>query len=98
MTGLKLSEHSASEAEVGYLLLHEHQGKGYGSESLRALTDYASQTLGIKTLFATVTDGNTASCKVLEKCGYVFAKRQPLAYQLRGEAVDDLIFRWRASP
>ncbi|WP_347905648.1 GNAT family N-acetyltransferase [Pseudomonas purpurea] len=94
VTGLRLSDHTGTEAEVGYLLLHQHHGKGYGSESLSALTTYATQTLGIDTLQATVTDGNAASCKVLEKCGFVFSERKPLAYSLANEPVDDLIYRF----
>lgn len=99
VTGLKLSDHhSRVEAEVGYLLLQEHHGKGYGSESLTAVIDYATQILGIDTLLATVTDGNVASCKVLEKCGFVFSERKPLAYLLGHEHVDDLIYRFTATP
>ncbi|EGH35845.1 GCN5-related N-acetyltransferase, partial [Pseudomonas syringae pv. japonica str. M301072] len=31
---------SPGHAEVGYLLLPEHQGKGFGTESCRAIIDY----------------------------------------------------------
>ncbi len=92
LTGLRISDRDAAEAEVGYLLAPGHQGRGVAAESLRGLMDYARQHLGIKRLVATVTDGNVASCQVLEKCGFVFLRRDEGAFRQGGEDFDDLIF------
>ncbi len=46
---------SPGHAEVGYLLLPEHQGKGFGTESCRAIIDYAA-AIGLDSLESTVTD------------------------------------------
>lgn len=94
-TGLRISNGDAAEAEVGYLLRPQHQGKGLAVESLRAVIEHARHTLGIKQLIATVTDGNAPSCKVLEKCGFAFLRRDERAFQLGGEDFDDLIFGCR---
>ncbi len=96
-TGLRISDRDTGEAEVGYLLLPQHQGKGLGAESLRAVMDHARDTLGIKHLIATVTDGNVASCKVLEKNGFALKQRNERAFQLGGRDFDDLIFGCRLS-
>ncbi|MCQ3028004.1 GNAT family N-acetyltransferase [Pseudomonas tremae] len=82
---------SPRHAEVGYLLLPEHQGKGYGTESLRAVIDYAA-AIGLDSLESTVTDGNIASCKVLDKCGFTLERRVPHAYQIGEQWFDDLIY------
>ncbi len=82
---------SPGHAEVGYLLLPEHQGKGFGTESCRAIIDYAA-AIGLDSLESTVTDGNIASCKVMEKCGFTFERRVPQAYQIGDQWFDDLIY------
>ncbi|RON51601.1 GNAT family N-acetyltransferase [Pseudomonas frederiksbergensis] len=85
---------SPGHAEVGTLLLPEFQGKGYGTQARQAIIDYAA-AIGLESLESTVTDGNIASCKVLEKCGFVFDRRVPQAYQIGDRWFDDLIYRLR---
>ncbi|MEX0333979.1 GNAT family N-acetyltransferase [Vibrio tubiashii] len=97
VTGLCVSEQSRDEVEVGYLLLPEFHGKGYGTESLVALIDHATREFPIKTVNAIVTDGNIASCKVLEKAGFTLAEREKDAYLLGGKYYDDLIYRFQVS-
>jgi RimJ/RimL family protein N-acetyltransferase len=89
VTGLRVLR--PGHAECGYLLLPEWHGQGLGSESLRVIVDFASAT-GLTSLEATVTDGNTASCRVLEKCGFSLTRREPDAYRLGGRWHDDLIY------
>lgn len=54
-------------AEVGFLFAPSAQGKGYGFESLRAVCDFALTRGNIRRLTATVTAGNIASRRLLEK-------------------------------
>jgi RimJ/RimL family protein N-acetyltransferase len=93
VTGLCVSEQNSNEVEVGYLLLPEFHGQGFGTESLIALIDHATSEFPITRVNAIVTDGNIASCKVLEKAGFTLAEREKDAYQLGGKLYDDLIFR-----
>jgi len=57
-------------AEVGYWLGEEHWGRGFATEALRRLTDYAFESLQYERLEALVFATNPVSCKVLEKSGY----------------------------
>ena len=82
-------------AEVGYLFLGGHQGKGYGFASLQRLMRYAHETLGLNVLKAVVTEGNAAFCHLLEKCGFLCEQRHYDAYQINGQLFDDLIYRHR---
>lgn len=91
-TGLRMIAPHAAQAEVGYLLRSRHQGKGVATESLKALIEHAREGLGLKSLQATVTDGNHGSQHVLEKCGFVLERRVEQAFRLNGEDFDDLIF------
>jgi RimJ/RimL family protein N-acetyltransferase len=97
VTGLKLATDEEATAEVGYLFLAGHQGKGYGFESLQQLVNYARETLGLNTLTAVVTEGNAASCRLLEKCGFLFEQRHCDAYHINGQLLDDLLYRHRIS-
>jgi len=56
--------------EIAYWLGEPKWGKGYGSESLRLMTDYAFKNTEAKRLFALVLAPNLASRKILEKCEY----------------------------
>ncbi len=57
-------------AEVGYWLGRAHWAKGIATNLLRALTRHGFERHGMVRLFAGVFEGNTASMRVLEKCGY----------------------------
>ena len=57
--------------EVGYGLLPEFQGKGYMTEAVTAITVWASQQPGVKTIEAETDPCNIASQKVLERCGFI---------------------------
>lgn len=79
-------------AEVGFLFAPESQGKGYGTESLRAVCDYAFNEGGIRRLTATVTVGNTASRKTLEKVGFRLEGELRESYPLAGKWYNDWLF------
>ena len=79
-------------AEAGFLFCRAAQGKGYGSESLRALCDYAFGEGGLRRLTATVTAGNAASRRVLEKIGFCLEGELRESYRLAGKWHNDWLF------
>lgn len=46
------------------------QGKGYGTDCLRAVIRYAFRDLRLNCLYANMLDYNRASQRILEKCGF----------------------------
>ena len=56
--------------ELGYWLGVPHWGKGYATEALHAVIDYAFTDLGHEALQAGARVTNPASRRVLEKCGF----------------------------
>lgn len=58
-------------AGVG-ILIHktEDKNKGYASDALAALSNYALNTLGLKQLFANISEDNLVSIKLFEKAGF----------------------------
>lgn len=70
-------------AEIGYWLGETHWGRGICTDALRATTRFAIDAHGLTRLFALPFAQNTASCRVLEKAGYV------LEGHLRRSAIKD---------
>ena len=69
--GLYKINKQSHNAEIGILIgcpnLH---GKGYGTQSTKALTEFGFKELGLHRITALVLEENTASWKMFEKCGY----------------------------
>ena len=57
-------------ASVAIRLAKSCQGKGYGTESLSAMTTFCFENTELKRLWAEADIRNIASWKMLEKCGY----------------------------
>ena len=56
--------------ELGYWLGVDHWGKGYATEALHAVIDYAFTDMNHESLQAGARVTNPASRRVLEKCGF----------------------------
>jgi RimJ/RimL family protein N-acetyltransferase len=62
-------------AEIGYWLAEPFWGRGIATEALIAATDYAITTHALTRIYALPFAWNAASCRVLEKAGYVLEAR-----------------------
>jgi RimJ/RimL family protein N-acetyltransferase len=57
------------EVEIGYRFARAAWGKGYATEAVSAVRDFAFYTLGIKRLIAIIDPANSASIHVAQKIG-----------------------------
>lgn len=62
-----------NRAELGILIDHSHQGKGYGSEALKLTIGYVRDYLGLFQLYTLVPVDNTACTSLLKKHGFTSA-------------------------
>ncbi len=62
-------EEDGRQAEVGFTLSREHQGKGYASEAVSRLLDYALGELGLHRVVAITDQENEPSFTLLERLG-----------------------------
>lgn len=58
-------------AEIGYGISEEYQGNGYATEAVNAAVGWALELSGVKCVLAETESDNTASIRVLEKCGFI---------------------------
>ena len=77
-------------AEIGYWLGEPFWRRGIVSEALGALTTYAIQTQGLTRIYAVPFAWNAASCRVLEKAGYVLEGRLRKSAIKDGQITDQL--------
>ena len=67
LLGLRSVEHET--VEVGYIFAPAYGGRGYATETVRALLDLAFGELGARRVVARVDERNTASRRLLERLG-----------------------------
>lgn len=60
----------ANHAELGYVFHKDHWGKGYGTELVALLTNFAFKHLKLHKLHARVIDANIGSARILQKNGF----------------------------
>lgn len=74
--GLRMIDDSVGEnlVEVGYVFGQAHWGKGYATEVTLACLEIAVEHYGLNHLGAITLEGNDASTRVLEKCGFEFCR------------------------
>ena len=61
------------EVEVGYAIEEKHQGKGFASEAVGAMVNWALQRFDLRRVLGIVAKDNAASCRVLEHAGFALA-------------------------
>jgi ribosomal-protein-alanine N-acetyltransferase len=90
---IALYKFGASEKCIlGYSLDKGHYGKGYATEAVRLILDFAFKEVGFHRVEAGVMLGNIGSARVLEKVGFV---REGLArdyLKIKGKWEDHYIF------
>ena len=69
--GLKFQEGS-EEVDLGYRFFNKYWGKGYATESAKAVIDYGINILKLKNIIALAAKENTASINVLKKLGMTY--------------------------
>jgi RimJ/RimL family protein N-acetyltransferase len=78
---------------LGYGLTKiEYRRKGYMTDAVTALLRYVFSHLGLERISSGTQENNTASQRVLEKCGFVLEGRERCAKYFAGKRHDRLIY------
>ena len=73
--GVRRATVDAPTADIGYELNPTHWGQGYATEAMRQLIFFAFDDLCLAELTARVVDSNAASLRVLQRLGFMHARR-----------------------
>lgn len=84
-------------AEIGYWLGEAFWRRGIVTDALMGVTRYAIETHGFTRLFAMPFAANQASCRVLEKAGYVLEGRLRRSAIKDGRIVDQMQYAFTAA-
>ncbi len=68
------------QTEVGYAIAERHLGRGFASQAVKAMSEWALTRFGLPRILGVVGTDNPASWKVLEKAGF----------ELKGESMGKL--------
>lgn len=80
------------QAEIGYMILEAHQGKGYATEAIRAVLDFLFSTYRKHRVTAAVDPENTASIRLLRRIGMRLEAHHLKSFWMDGRWTDDMIF------
>lgn len=58
-------------AEVGYMIQQQHEGNGYSTEALKEVVKYGFNDMKLHSIEAVIDPENSASEKILQKCGFI---------------------------
>ena len=78
------------QAELAYCIGYQYGGKGWATQSIKALSNYAFSTLGLRSLRIIVHKSNLGSIKIAEKCGYTWVRTLQKEHTPPGEDALDM--------
>lgn len=97
LTGLIGLVADVAPMETGYWLGRTYWGQGYASEALRAIQEYTRASLCSRRLDAVVFEENSASIRVLIKCGFNRLERWEEDFPDRGGMRAVIRYQWLAA-
>jgi len=80
------------QAELGYTIAPDFQGRGYAEEAVRAATHFLFSSLMKHRITASVDPDNLKSIKLLEKIGFRKEAHFVKSYRMNDEWCDDCIY------
>lgn len=85
-------------AEIGYWLAEPLWGRGIATDAVRAMTGFAIAQHALTRVYARVAEWNTASMRVLEKCGYSLEARLCRSAIKDGRIIDQVQYAFIVPP
>ena len=89
----KLELEEEGNWEIGYHIAKNFTGKGFATEAVKVFLPAISKKLNIKEVYGICLAENTASVRVLEKCGFTKIYQGPGNYQGKEEQIIKTIWK-----
>lgn len=85
-------DENTDTCSFAYMLCPEYWGKGYGTEALRAVLDFAFSKLEVKRVVVDHFTSNPASGAVMRKAGMIYQGIVPDKYEKQGKKLDAALY------
>lgn len=84
-----------NSAFLGFIVIHdEMRGKGYGTEVLQLIKEYAVSVLGVEKIELRVFDVNEAAVQCYKKAGFTVSEYEPEAFCFQEEKWGRLVMNF----
>lgn len=93
--GFRIKPNNHQRCDFGYIIHPAYWNKGYATEASNGLIDYMTYHLSISEIEATCDPLNSASIKVLRKCGLNLLKKVKNDRKIRGSMRDTCFFEMK---
>lgn len=90
--GLNILAHDPRLAQIGYSIAPAHWNRGLATEAVKALAEFAFAAFGLHRITASADPRNAASCRVLEKAGFVKEAHFRQSEWFKGAWADDVVY------
>lgn len=90
--GLRIMDNDQRLAQIGYTIARTYWNRGFASEAISGLSDYAFSSFAIHRITASVDPRNIGSCRALEKAGFVKEAHFRKSEWFKGEWADDAVY------
>lgn len=90
--GLNILAEDERLAQIGYTIARPFWNHGFATEAVLALTEHCFSAYPVHRITASVDPRNLASCRVLEKAGYVKEAHFRQSEWFKGAWADDAIY------
>lgn len=89
---VRFSDIYRKKLEIGYVVGEKYWGRGYATEAVRLMLDYAWKQFDVVKIFASVYESNRASMKVLENNGFSLEAVHKKGVYKNEKYLDEYIF------
>jgi len=79
--------------EIGYGLGSKHWGNGYMTEAVKAMLNYYFTQTDFSTVYASFFPENTASKRIMEKCGMTYSHTNEKEFEYLGKERDLIYYK-----
>ena len=90
--GIDILAHEPRLARIGYTIARPYWNRGLATEAVLALVDYAFASFPLHRITASADPRNRASCRVLEKAGFVKEGHFRQSEWFKGAWADDVLY------
>ncbi len=91
--GFNRIEIGSKQAEIGYWLSSDYQGRGIMTQAVKALCEWAFCALDLNHIDVCVATENRASCAVCQRLKMDLVERRVNAEQIDGQYFDHFVYR-----